>query len=81
MLKIITFFIPEHTILLTKFKNYERNIMKEHSFDQYYDQFPVAMAYVPWQHFQQMCENPETAYQEGTIFPDLNKPFKGRRCV
>ena len=32
--------------------------MKECSFDKKYtDNAPVAMAYVPWQHFK-MCENP-----------------------
>ena len=40
---------------------------------------PLAMAYVPWQHFK-MCENLEEGYQNGTIFPELIKPFLGRRC-
>ena len=41
----------------------------------------VAMAYVPWQHFTKMYENLEKGYQAGTIFPELDKPFTGRRCV
>ncbi len=41
----------------------------------------VAMAYVPWQRFIQIYENLEIGYKEGTIFPELNKPFTGRRCV
>ena len=41
----------------------------------------VAMAYVPWQHFTQMYENLERGYKAGTIFPELDKPFTGRRCV
>lgn len=44
---------------------------------------PVAMAYVPWQpafhHTFPLCK----ALQSGTIFPDLCKPFCGKRggCV
>lgn len=45
------------------------------------DDFVIAMAYVPWQQFPQLYENLEVAYKEGTIFPELNKPFTGRRCV
>ena len=41
----------------------------------------LAMAYVPWQHFTKMYENLEKGYQAGTIFPELDKPFTGRRCV
>lgn len=41
----------------------------------------IAMAYVPWQHFNRIYEDLEIAYKEGTIFPELNKPFTGRRCV
>lgn len=37
---------------------------------------PVAMAYVPWQYFTQVYELP-MALQAGTIFPELNKPFRG----
>lgn len=53
--------------------------MKECQFDKYFDKNAVAMAYVPWQRFK-MYENLEDAYKNGTIFPDLNKPFLGRRC-
>lgn len=45
----------------------------------YMEQFPVAMAYVPWQRNFNMYENIEEAYKTGTIFPELNKPFLGRR--
>lgn len=44
------------------------------------EQFPVAMAYVPWQRDCTMYENLDEAYQIGTIFPVLNRPFTGRRC-
>ncbi len=54
----------------------------QHSmFDKNCDRFPIAMAYVPWQEFGKIYENLEKAYVTGTIFPDLNKPFTGRRCV
>ncbi len=39
---------------------------------------PVAMAYVPWQYFQEVYD-PDKALRCGTIFPELNKPFLGRR--
>lgn len=52
--------------------------MKEYPFDKKSDNTPVAMAYVPWQRFK-MYENLEEAFHTGTIFPDLNKPFLGRR--
>ncbi len=41
----------------------------------------IAMAYVPWQTFHKLYENPEEGYCEGTIFMELNKPFMGRRCA
>ncbi len=44
------------------------------------DQLPLTMAYVPMQRFGTtfpLCKG----FQLGTIFPDLCKPFCGRRCV
>lgn len=40
--------------------------------------FPLAMAYVPWQHWDTTYDL-EKALRVGTIFPELNKPFVGRR--
>lgn len=40
--------------------------------------FSLAMAYVPWQSWDKTCDL-EKALQIGTIFPELNKPFSGRR--
>lgn len=45
------------------------------------EQFPVGMAYVPWQRLDKIYENLAEAYCEGTLFPELNKPFTGRRCA
>ncbi len=45
------------------------------------DKFPLAMAYVPWQKFDKMYDDLEKGYCNGTVFPELNKPFTGRRCV
>ena len=42
---------------------------------------PIAMAYVKWQKFEKVYDDLEKAYRMGTIFPELNKPFNGRRCV
>ncbi|MBE5960748.1 MAG: spore coat associated protein CotJA [Lachnospiraceae bacterium] len=41
--------------------------------------FSLAMAYVPWQPFQNVYEDAE-AHDIGTIFADLNLDFYGRRC-
>ncbi len=41
------------------------------------EDFPLAMAYVPWQKWQNLCE-PCKGFQKGTIFEDLIKPFHGR---
>lgn len=40
----------------------------------------IAMAYVPWQHWRSTYE-PDKALMIGTIFPELNKPFYGKRGV
>lgn len=39
---------------------------------------PLAIAYVPWQKWGQTIEL-EKALQCGTIFPELLKPFCGKR--
>ena len=39
----------------------------------------LAIAYVRWQESAIVCE-PEQGYLRGTIFPDLDKPFHGRRA-
>ena len=49
--------------------------------NEFLDQLPLAMAYVPWQRMTGIFENLEEAFCCGTIFPELNKPFTGRRCV
>lgn len=41
-------------------------------------QFPLAMAYVPWQRFGQTYDLSK-ALCAGTIFPELDKPFCGKR--
>ena len=41
----------------------------------------VAMAYVPYQTGEDLeVYNPEQGICAGTMFPDLNKPFKGCKC-
>ena len=39
----------------------------------------LAIAYVRWQEMGCVYE-PEDGFAHGTIFPDLNKPFYGRRA-
>lgn len=41
--------------------------------------FPIAMAYVPMQQAPVLYENLEDGFCKGTIFPELDKPFTGRR--
>ncbi|MCD8232321.1 MAG: spore coat associated protein CotJA [Clostridiales bacterium] len=41
------------------------------------ERMPIAMAYVPWQHFGRTYDL-DHALSVGTIFPDLDKPFTGR---
>ena len=55
--------------------------MKNYYEQMHIDEFPVAMAYVPWQKLDKIYEDLDDAFHEGTIFPELNKPFCGRRCV
>lgn len=42
------------------------------------NRFPVAMLYVPWQDWCKTYDL-ERALKAGTIFPDLDKPFRGVR--
>lgn len=39
---------------------------------------PIAMGYVPWQTFECTYE-PMQGLHAGTIFPELDKPFYGRK--
>lgn len=55
--------------------------MQNQNRNEYFDKFPVAMAYVPWQQLTNVFENLEEAFRIGTIFPELEKPFKGRRII
>ena len=46
---------------------------------QFEQQFPVAMAYVPWQQWQ-TTYSPERGLVQGTIFPDLDLKFAFGGC-
>ncbi|MCM1254050.1 MAG: spore coat associated protein CotJA [Clostridium sp.] len=54
--------------------------IRDYNFKEDCDRFPVAMAYVPWQRLTNIYEDLDEALLNGTIFPELNKPFMGRRC-
>lgn len=41
------------------------------------DNMPIAMAYVPWQIWRDICDA-EKALHMGTIFQELNLPFLGK---
>ncbi len=53
--------------------------MKDYMSKETLANFPLAMAYVPMQRFNGICDNLEEAFCDGTVFPELNKPFIGRR--
>ena len=53
--------------------------MQDYSFNEYFERFPIAMAYVPWQQFGPLYDI-EKGLMVGTIFPELDKPFLGRRA-
>ncbi len=52
--------------------------MVQHQKPAFPDDAAVAIAYVRWQTLQDVYE-PLIGLCSGTIFPELNKPFSGRR--
>lgn len=42
------------------------------------DQYPIGMAYVPWQAFQDLYD-PHMGLRRGTLFKELDDPFCGKR--
>lgn len=54
------------------------NMSREMNSDYMIDSFPVGMAYVPWQKWQNIYE-PEQALMAGTLFRDLDLRFYGVR--
>lgn len=46
--------------------------------DKYLENAPLAMGYVPWQNFNETFDL-KKALSVGTVFPELCKPFCGRR--
>ena len=56
----------------TSMNQYRRQQMD----DEGASRFTVGMGYVPWQNFTRAYE-PQKALKVGTIFPELDKPFKG----
>ena len=44
------------------------------------DQYPVAMAYVPWQKYGETFDL-EKGFHTGTIFPELDLPFMRAGCM
>jgi hypothetical protein len=76
---MIFFNFLNHSHIISIKEVLERNPMKDYRFLSDPSVFPLAMAYVPWQHMENVYENLEEAFKIGTIFPELNKPFTGRR--
>lgn len=42
--------------------------------------FPIAMAYVPWQKWKKVY-NDDVGLERGTIFPELDLPFMGEEVI
>jgi hypothetical protein len=63
--------------------NYRNNCMREpimdgcRGFHENIDNMPIAMSYVPWQHWHDVYDL-DKALDAGTIFPELDLPFLGR---
>ena len=51
--------------------------MKDYSFEEHFEKYPLAMAYVPWQQFRNLYDL-DRALEVGTIFAELDKPFTGK---
>ena len=47
--------------------------MQDYSFNEYFDRFPIAMAYVPWQQLTNIFENLDQAYKTGTSLKNLSR--------
>lgn len=45
-----------------------------------FENWPIAMAYVPWQQWRTTYDT-MTAWDIGTIFPELDLPFEGRTIM
>ena len=43
-----------------------------------FENFAIAMAYVPWQRWRRTYDY-ERGFNRGTMFPELDLPFKGYR--
>ena len=50
--------------------------MKDYSFEEPFEKYPLAMAYVPWQHFTQMYENLKKATKPVPFSPNLTNPLQ-----
>ena len=53
--------------------------MKDYHFKEPCDDYPMAMAYVPWQQWKNPY-GPERGLAQGTIFSELDLAFDKGRC-
>lgn len=56
-----------------------KNCHKEDPMETLGNQFPLVMAYVPWQQWGELYDA-DCGLMQGTIFKDLNQIFCGVRC-
>ena len=72
MKKISTTDSPCEIITIARKK--EQNTNGQGNFTRFPEETPVAMAYVPFQFFENEYET-AVAFKKGTLFPELDKPF------
>lgn len=59
----------------TNCRNLEDGCMRT---DNCIDEFPIGMAYIPWQSFRDLYD-PHEGLERGTLFKELDYPFLGKR--
>lgn len=73
----LNFFEPYGEVIAASSRNVSNTAKKNPMF---LSEPTVTMAYVPMQYMDTLYDS-EQGLQNGTIFPQLNKPFKGRSVV
>ncbi len=58
---------------------YQKDMCNTMHHHEEWGEFPIAMAYVPWQKWKNIYEL-DKGFHTGTIFEELDKPFLGRRA-
>ena len=71
-------FMIERRISLVPNENYSNPYPMDNDMSAFPSYTPLGMCYVPMQRIKTVYE-PEVAFKQGTLFPELDKPWIGRR--